>query len=90
MIFSFTYYLLAVNDPDQIVDLHTRLDAIYFSASTVATVGFGDIHASGPAGPRPGDLADRLQPGASSRALVNLLRDQIAIVAAPPREARRA
>lgn len=47
MIFSFSYYLLAVNSPDQMVGIATRLDALYFSATTVATVGYGDVHAAG-------------------------------------------
>jgi voltage-gated potassium channel len=33
--------------PGQFVDLHTKTDAVYFSVSTLATVGFGDVHPSG-------------------------------------------
>lgn len=33
--------------PSEFVDLHTKTDALYFSVSTLATVGFGDVHASG-------------------------------------------
>lgn len=33
--------------PGQFVDLHTRTDALYFSVSTLATVGFGDVHPAG-------------------------------------------
>ena len=33
--------------PDQFVSLHTKTDALYFNISTLATVGFGDVHASG-------------------------------------------
>lgn len=33
--------------PGQFVDLHTKTDALYFTVSTVATVGFGDVHAVG-------------------------------------------
>jgi voltage-gated potassium channel len=33
--------------PGQFVDLHTKTDALYFTISTVATVGFGDVHAAG-------------------------------------------
>jgi len=33
--------------PGQFADLHTKTDAVYFSVSTLATVGFGDVHAAG-------------------------------------------
>jgi len=33
--------------PGQFDDLHTKTDALYFTVSTVATVGFGDVHAAG-------------------------------------------
>ena len=47
VVFSFTYYVVATNNPQQFVGLSTRLDAIYFSTATAATVGFGDVHATG-------------------------------------------
>jgi len=33
--------------PGQFDDLHTRTDALYFNVSTLATVGFGDVHPAG-------------------------------------------
>jgi voltage-gated potassium channel len=33
--------------PGQFVSLHTKTDGLYFSVSTLATVGFGDVHAAG-------------------------------------------
>lgn len=33
--------------PGQFVSLHNKTDALYFNVSTVATVGFGDIHPVG-------------------------------------------
>jgi heme A synthase len=33
--------------PGQFDDLHTKTDALYFTVSTIATVGFGDVHAAG-------------------------------------------
>jgi hypothetical protein len=33
--------------PGQFDDLHTKTDALYFTISTLATVGFGDVHAAG-------------------------------------------
>lgn len=47
VVFSFVYYMIADNDPDQFAGMVTRLDALYFATTTTATVGFGDVHASG-------------------------------------------
>jgi len=47
VIFSFGYYLLALKLPGEFSGLHTRLDALYFSLTTMSTVGYGDIHAGG-------------------------------------------
>jgi len=33
--------------PGQFAGLHTKTDALYFTVSTIATVGFGDVHAVG-------------------------------------------
>jgi len=33
--------------PGQFVDLHTKTDSVYFNISTLATVGYGDVHPSG-------------------------------------------
>jgi voltage-gated potassium channel len=33
--------------PGQFAGLHTKIDAVYFCVSTLATVGFGDVHAAG-------------------------------------------
>jgi len=47
LLFSSLDYAIAVNAPGQFVSLTTRTDALYFALSTLITVGFGDIHASG-------------------------------------------
>ena len=47
VVFSFVYYMIADNNPDQFTGIATRLDALYFSTTTTATVGFGDVHATG-------------------------------------------
>jgi len=47
VIFAVAYYWLSVHTPAQFVGLETRLDALYFSLTTVATVGYGDVSASG-------------------------------------------
>lgn len=45
--FSMAFYLLELTAPDEMDGLATRTDALYFTLSTMATVGFGDVHASG-------------------------------------------
>ena len=47
VLFALTYYLLAIHGTDQMVGIGTRLDALYFTASTMATVGYGDVHPVG-------------------------------------------
>lgn len=45
--FSLVYYLVALNVPDQFTGLETRLDGLYFSLTTMSTVGYGDVSAQG-------------------------------------------
>lgn len=45
--FSLGFYLMAEQRPGEIAGLHTRIDALYFTMSTLTTVGFGDVHATG-------------------------------------------
>lgn len=45
--FALAYTALAHSDPQQFVDLETRVDALYFSVAVLTTVGFGDVHAAG-------------------------------------------
>ncbi|HWM74030.1 MAG TPA: potassium channel family protein [Nocardioides sp.] len=47
MTFSLGFYLVNQVDPDQVAELNTRTDALYFTLSTMATVGYGDVHAEG-------------------------------------------
>jgi len=49
LFFASAYYLMATAHPEQIVDLKTRTDALYFTLSILSTVGFGDVHAAGQA-----------------------------------------
>jgi voltage-gated potassium channel len=46
LFFSYTDIILAA-EKGQFAGLHTRTDALYFTVSTLATVGFGDVHAAG-------------------------------------------
>lgn len=45
--FALGYYALERADGEQFASLATRTDALYFTLSTLATVGFGDVHATG-------------------------------------------
>lgn len=45
--FAAAYFGLEQADVDQFASLATRTDALYFSLSVLATVGFGDVHATG-------------------------------------------
>jgi len=47
LLFALTDYTVAYYAPGEFIGLHTRLDALYFALTTVLTVGFGDISASG-------------------------------------------
>jgi hypothetical protein len=44
---SLTFFLLNQARPDEVAGLETRTDALYFTLSTMTTVGYGDIHAEG-------------------------------------------
>lgn len=44
---SLGFYALAVNSPAEISGLDTRIDALYFTLTTMTTTGYGDIHATG-------------------------------------------
>ena len=46
-LFALGFYALVQADADQFAGLDTKTDALYFATSTVATVGFGDVHATG-------------------------------------------
>lgn len=46
--FATTYYAIATNT-DQLPGIHTKIDSFYFTATTLATVGFGDIVPTGQA-----------------------------------------
>lgn len=45
--FALAYVLLAWYAPGQIAGISDRVDSLYFSVTTLATVGFGDVHATG-------------------------------------------
>ena len=45
--FALTFYGVEQADPGQFTELHTRTDALYFTVTMMATVGFGDVHPVG-------------------------------------------
>jgi hypothetical protein len=48
LVFGFSSVYLAINrDGSEFVGMATKIDAVYFTATTLATVGFGDVHATG-------------------------------------------
>ena len=47
IVFALAFYLLAIHQPGQVAGLETKLDSLYFTASTMLTVGYGDVHATG-------------------------------------------
>lgn len=47
VLFALGYFSLATHGTNQMEGIETRLDALYFTATTMATVGYGDIHPVG-------------------------------------------
>jgi voltage-gated potassium channel Kch len=47
VLFAFVDYMIAISSPGQFHDLRTKTDALYFAVTTLATVGYGDVYASG-------------------------------------------
>lgn len=46
-LFALADYVVATTRPEQFSGLATRTDALYFTVSTLATVGYGDVTAQG-------------------------------------------
>ncbi|MEI7056665.1 potassium channel family protein [Nocardioides sp. CCNWLW239] len=49
VLFALAYYALQLHSPGQMEGVRTRLDALYFSAATMLTIGYGDAHPAGQA-----------------------------------------
>ncbi|HEX5087926.1 MAG TPA: potassium channel family protein [Nocardioides sp.] len=47
VVFALSFYGLADHQPGQVSGLDTKVDSLYFTASTMLTVGYGDVHATG-------------------------------------------
>ncbi|WP_338749194.1 potassium channel family protein [Janibacter alittae] len=46
-LFALGYFVIEQHTGNQFADLVTKTDALYFTMTTLATVGFGDVHATG-------------------------------------------
>ena len=46
-VFALAFYVLHLHRPGELAGLETRVDALYFTVSTMLTVGYGDVHATG-------------------------------------------
>src|SRR5262245_14961650 len=44
---SLTFFLLNNAKPEEFAGMSTKTDALYFTLTTMSTVGFGDVHAQG-------------------------------------------
>jgi voltage-gated potassium channel len=47
MVFACGYFMLEQTRPDELTGLETKTDSLYFTMTTLTTVGFGDIFAQG-------------------------------------------
>jgi voltage-gated potassium channel len=47
VVFALAFYVLEQRRPGEIVGLNSRLDSLYFTVSTLLTIGYGDVHAAG-------------------------------------------
>ena len=45
--FALAFYIVEQRRPGEIVGLNSRLDSLYFTVSTLLTIGYGDVHAEG-------------------------------------------
>lgn len=49
LVFAQVFHVLEQRHPGQVEGLETKVDALYFTLSTMLTVGYGDVHATGQA-----------------------------------------
>lgn len=95
VLFATTYVLLAEHDPGMFSEKMTRLDALYFTVTVFATVGFGDITAvtqTARAVATTQMVGDLVLVGLIARAIVDAVnrgRDRLGATARAERSPRR-
>ena len=47
LVFALAFFRLHIEEPAQFFGMSTRIDALYFTMTTLLTVGYGDINAAG-------------------------------------------
>jgi voltage-gated potassium channel len=47
VVFAYGFFTLEQSHPGEVAGLETRTDALYYTVSTMTTIGYGDIHAQG-------------------------------------------
>ncbi len=78
VIFSASYYVMGVADPAWFTESMSKLDALYFTVTVFATVGFGDIAATSPparAAVTVQMIADLIVLGVGVRVLTGAVRE---------------
>ena len=90
LVVGFAAVLYAMNrDGTQVSGLDTRIDAIYFTVTTLSTVGFGDIHAASQADADRRDRAiafNLLFVGVAVRVFIGAAKRRVDQRAVPPQD----
>ena len=47
--FAYAFYVIELHHPEQFAGLETRIDALYYTMTTLLTIGYGDVNAVGQA-----------------------------------------
>ncbi|WP_051366836.1 potassium channel family protein [Hamadaea tsunoensis] len=47
LVFALADFVVATTEPGEFAELNTRIDGLYYALTTLATVGYGDVHAQG-------------------------------------------
>lgn len=47
--FAYAFYVIELHHPEQFAGMETRIDALYYTMTTLLTIGYGDVNAVGQA-----------------------------------------